>query len=53
MAEGLFTESAERPQLIGSACGACGLVDFPAATHCLRCGPPTNRPSNSATAGRS
>jgi uncharacterized OB-fold protein len=38
VAEGLFTWPDERPRLIGSECPDCGLIDFPAARRCLRCG---------------
>ena len=34
---GLFTEGDE-PQLIGSRCGACGVVTFPRQEGCARCG---------------
>ncbi|WP_328429754.1 Zn-ribbon domain-containing OB-fold protein [Streptomyces sp. NBC_00443] len=41
VAEGLFTwppTPSEPPRLIGSECTACGLVSFPAAADCVRCG---------------
>ena len=38
IAEGLFTGPDDDPRLIGSACGACDLVVFPAQTHCPGCG---------------
>jgi uncharacterized OB-fold protein len=38
VAEGLFTWPAEHPRLIASECAACGLVGFPAAARCERCG---------------
>ena len=38
VAPGLFTWPAdEPPQLIGSKCGACGVVTFPAQSGCPRC----------------
>jgi uncharacterized OB-fold protein len=36
VADGLFT-STEAPQLIGSRCGACGIVTFPSQGSCPRC----------------
>ena len=38
VAEGLFTWPAEQPRLKASECAACGMVAFPAETHCVRCG---------------
>lgn len=44
VAEGLFTwPPATRPRLIGSECTACGLIDFPAAEHCVRCASPESK----------
>jgi len=37
VAEGIFTASSNEPQLIGSRCGACGIVTFPAQASCPRC----------------
>ena len=37
VAEGIFTGSTDEPQLIGSRCGACGIVTFPAQESCPRC----------------
>jgi len=37
VAEGIFTWPSEDPQLVGSRCGACGLVTFPAQDSCARC----------------
>ncbi len=37
VAEGIFTWPADEPQLIGSRCGACGIVTFPAQDSCPRC----------------
>jgi uncharacterized OB-fold protein len=37
IAEGLFTGSAERPQLIGSRCQACAQVTFPRQPSCPAC----------------
>ena len=37
IAPDLFTEG-EEPQLIGSRCGACGVVTFPRQSGCARCG---------------
>jgi uncharacterized protein len=38
VADGLFTGPPDDPRLIATACAGCGLVAFPAATACLRCG---------------
>jgi uncharacterized OB-fold protein len=38
VAEGLFTWPASQPRLIASQCAGCGLISFPAAAYCLRCG---------------
>jgi uncharacterized OB-fold protein len=37
IAEGLFTWPSDDPQLIGSRCGACRIVTFPAQGSCPRC----------------
>ena len=37
VAEGIFTGSTDEPQLIGSRCGACGIVTFPAQKSCPAC----------------
>lgn len=37
VAEGIFTWPADEPQLIGSRCGACGIVTFPTQDSCPRC----------------
>lgn len=37
IAEGVFTWPSESPQLIGSRCGACGIVTFPTQDSCPRC----------------
>jgi uncharacterized OB-fold protein len=37
VAEGIFTWPSDDPQLIGSRCGACGIVTFPAQGSCPRC----------------
>jgi uncharacterized OB-fold protein len=37
IAEGIFTFPSDDPQLIGSRCGACGIVTFPAQDSCPRC----------------
>jgi uncharacterized OB-fold protein len=37
VAEGVFTFPADEPQLIGSRCGACGIVTFPTQDSCPRC----------------
>jgi uncharacterized OB-fold protein len=34
IAEGIFTDE---PRLVGSRCGACGIVTFPAQDSCPRC----------------
>ncbi len=37
IAEGLFTWPCDEPRLIGSKCGACGEVTFPAQSACPAC----------------
>jgi uncharacterized OB-fold protein len=37
VADGVFTWPSDDPQLIGSKCGACGIVTFPAQGSCPRC----------------
>jgi uncharacterized OB-fold protein len=37
IAPGLFTGPPDAPRLIGSRCGACGIVTFPAQGACPRC----------------
>jgi uncharacterized OB-fold protein len=37
IAERLFTWPSEEPRLIGSRCGACEIVTFPAQDSCPRC----------------
>jgi uncharacterized protein len=37
IAEGIFTWPSDEPRLIGSRCGACGIVTFPAQDSCPRC----------------
>ena len=37
IAEGVFTWPSDEPQLIGSRCGKCGMVTFPAQGSCPRC----------------
>ena len=37
VAEGIFTGPAGEPQLVGSRCGACGIVTFPPQDSCPRC----------------
>jgi len=37
MAEGVFTWPSDAPQLIGSRCGECRIVTFPAQDSCPRC----------------
>ena len=37
VAEGIFTWPSDDPQLIGSKCGACGIVTFPVQDSCPRC----------------
>jgi len=37
VAEGLFTWPSDHPQLIGSRCGRCDEVTFPAQTSCPHC----------------
>ena len=37
VAEGIFTWPSDEPRLIGSRCGACGIVTFPSQGSCPRC----------------
>jgi uncharacterized protein len=37
IAEGIFTGTSDEPRLIGSRCGACGIVTFPVQDSCPRC----------------
>jgi uncharacterized OB-fold protein len=37
LAEGIFTGPSDAPQLVGSRCGACGIVTFPSQDSCPRC----------------
>ena len=37
IAEGIFTWPSDDPRLIGSRCGACAIVTFPAQASCPRC----------------
>jgi uncharacterized OB-fold protein len=37
VAEGVFTWPSDSPQLIGSGCGDCGIITFPAQDSCPRC----------------
>src|SRR3954447_3138512 len=37
IAEGVFTWPGDDPQLIGSQCGSCGIMTFPAQDSCPRC----------------
>jgi uncharacterized OB-fold protein len=37
IADGVFTWPSDDPQLIGSRCGACGIVTFPVQGSCPRC----------------
>jgi uncharacterized OB-fold protein len=37
IADGIFTGPTDEPRLIGSRCGACGIVTFPAQGSCPRC----------------
>ena len=37
VAEGVFTWPSDDPRLIGSRCGACAIVTFPAQDSCPRC----------------
>lgn len=37
IADGLFTETADGPRLIGSRCRRCGTVTFPRQASCARC----------------
>jgi uncharacterized protein len=37
VAEGIFTGPSDVPRLIGSRCGECGIVTFPAQDSCPRC----------------
>jgi len=38
VAEGLFTWPATEPRLIAAECADCGLISFPPAAPCARCG---------------
>ena len=38
VADGLFTWPSSEPRLIGGRCDGCGLVSFPRASGCSRCG---------------
>ncbi|MEO0998275.1 MAG: OB-fold domain-containing protein [Pseudomonadota bacterium] len=38
IADGLFTWPAAAPALLGSRCGDCGMVAFPAGDSCAACG---------------
>lgn len=38
IAEGVFTGPPDAPRLVGSRCGSCGVVAFPAQDGCPRCG---------------
>jgi uncharacterized OB-fold protein len=38
VADGLFTQAAGEPRLIGGRCAACGHTGFPAGAACERCG---------------
>ena len=37
IAEGVFSWPADKPQLIGTRCEACGVVTFPSQSSCPRC----------------
>ena len=37
VADGIFTWPSDAPQLIGTRCGACGIVTFPRQASCPRC----------------
>jgi uncharacterized OB-fold protein len=37
IAKGVFTWPSDDPQLVGSACAACGIVTFPTQQSCPRC----------------
>lgn len=37
IAEGIFSGPSDEPRLIGSRCGACGIVTFPCQDSCPRC----------------
>ena len=37
ISDGLFTWPADRPQLIGACCAACGVTTFPRQSGCPRC----------------
>jgi len=37
LAEGIFSWPGDEPRLIGSRCGACGIVTFPRQDSCPRC----------------
>ena len=52
VAERLFTWPSESPQLIGSRCGACGIVTFPSQDSCPRCASTDMREQLLARRGR-
>lgn len=52
VAEGIFTGPADDPRLIGSRCGACGLVTFPRQDSCPRCASPAMEERLLARRGR-
>lgn len=37
IAEGLFTWPSDKPALLASRCGQCGIATFPAAESCMAC----------------
>lgn len=43
IAPGLFTWPSDDPHLIGSECGSCLNVGFPAQSSCPKCGAPSER----------
>ena len=51
IAEGIFTDDDE-PQLLGSTCGACEIVTFPAQGSCPRCASTDMREQPLARRGR-
>jgi uncharacterized OB-fold protein len=52
IAEGVFTWPSDDPQLIGSRCGACGIVTFPTQESCPRCASTDMREHMLARRGR-
>jgi uncharacterized OB-fold protein len=52
VAEHIFTWPSDEPRLIGSRCGACGIVTFPSQDSCPRCASTEMREQLLARRGR-